>query len=167
MTLNHVPKLSKDNPTGCCPRFSPKDWDGQTFQFKNKSFVRFTVKSFFYMPLNMDSMMRKTLKTLDDSRAMAGDEHLMLSYDLSPWRSEHFIAVTKAVAGMENVQLSGTFMSKVFEGPFQDTPKWMQFMQDYIKSKGKTAKKIYLYYTMCPSCSKHYGKNYVVALAKV
>lgn len=167
MTLNHVPKLSKDNPTGCCPRFNPKDWDGETFEFKDKPFVRFTVRSFFYMPLNMNSMITRVMKAVEEAGAADKTENIMLSFDLSPWQSEHLLAVTKSVPGLENVKLSGVFLAKVFEGPFKDAPKWMKSMETYVKSKGKTAKKIYFNYTMCPNCAKYYGKNYVVAMAKV
>lgn len=167
MTLNHVPKLSKDNPTGCCPRFNPKDWDEKTFEFKDKPFVRFTVTSIFYMPLNMNGVMSQILQTVENDNANIKDENLMLSYDISPWQSEHFLAVTRPVPGIENVTLSGRFMSKVFKGPFKNAPKWMKSMEAYVKSKGKHAKKIYFNYTMCPKCSKFYGKNYVVAFAKV
>lgn len=159
MALNHIPKLSKDNPTGCCPRFNPKDWDNQVFEFKDKLFVRFTVASFFYIPLNMGSMITKVMKSVESAGAANKTENILLSYDLSPWQSEHFLAVTKKVVGLENVKLSGTFRSKVFEGPYQDAPKWIKAMD----TKGK----VYLYYTTCPKCQKVYGKNYVVALAKI
>lgn len=159
MTINHVPKLSKDNPTGCCPRFNPKDWDCQIFEFKNKPFVRFTVVSFLYIPLYMGTMITKIMKIVYKAGAVDKTENIMLSYDLSPWRSEHFLAVTKNVPGLENVKLSSTFRSKVFEGPFQDAPKWIKAMN--------TKNKVYLYYTTCPKCSKFYGHNHVVALAKI
>lgn len=158
MQVNHVPKSSKDNPTGCCPKFNPKDWDGQTFTFKNKPFVRFTVRSLFYIPLNMGVMITKVMKVVEQAGATDTSEHLMLSYDLSPWQSEHFLAVTKQVAGLKNIKLTGKFRTKVFEGPFQDAPKWIKAMN----SKNK----VYLYYTTCPKCMKVYGLNYVVALAK-
>jgi hypothetical protein len=159
MQLNQVPKLSKDNPTGCCPRFNPNDWDGQTLQFKNKAFVRFTVASFLYIPLNMDRVITKIMKAVDSAKATDKTEHIMLSYDRSPWLSEHFLAVTKPVAGLENIKLTGKFRAKVFEGPFKDAPKWIKAMN--------TKKKVYLNYTMCPKCSKYYGHNYVVAMAKI
>lgn len=159
MPINHVPKLSKDNPTGCCPRFNPKDWDGQTFKFQDKPFVRFTVRSFLYMPLNMGSMITQVMQVVEAAGATEKSEHLMLSYDLSPWQSEHYLAVTKKVEGLENVTMSGKYLAKVFEGPFQDAPKWIAAMN--------TKSKVYLNYTMCPKCSKFYGHNYVVALAQL
>lgn len=159
MQVNHVPRVSKNNPTGCCPEFDPSAWDGQTFTFTNKPFVRFTVRSFLYLPLNMGSMITKVMRSVEAAGATDQAEHLMLSYDLSPWQSEHYLAVTRQVAGLENIKLTGKFRAKVFEGPFQDAPKWIKAMN--------TQEKVYLSYTMCPKCSKFYGHNYVVALVKV
>jgi hypothetical protein len=63
--------------------------------------------------------------------------------------------------------ISGTFLTKVFEGPFKNVGKWMREMKEYVASKGKTLKKIYCCYTTCPKCAKAYGKNYVVLFAQV
>ncbi len=167
MVLNHVPKLSKDNPTGCCPRFNPKLWDGKTFVFNNKRFVRFTVRSLFYMPLNMGRMMSKILQTVNAEGAVDDVENIMLSHDLSPWQSEHFLAVKNSVPSLQNIMLSGKFLAKVFDGPYKNVPTWLTSMRAYVDSKKKIAKKIYLNYTMCPKCSKFYGHNYVVAMAQL
>lgn len=158
MPVNHVPKLSKDNPTGCCPRFSPKDWDGQKFEFKDKPFVRTITHSIFYIPLDMGAMMKRTMTAIANSGSESKDEFIMLSRDLSPWKCEHMISVIKPVADFENIKLTGKYKSKVFEGPFQDAPKWIAAMK---------AKLVFLYYTTCPKCAKVYGKNYVVALAQI
>jgi hypothetical protein len=45
--------------------------------------------------------------------------------------------------------------------------KWIRYMNSFVTSKGKTAKKNYFFYTTCPKCAKFYGKNYVVILAEV
>lgn len=159
MQVNHVPMASKVNETGCCPKFDSRGWDGQTFTFKDKPFVRFTVRSLFYIPLNMGKMIARTTAAVEQAGATDKKECLMLSHDLSPWQSEHYLAVTKEVKGLENIKLSGTYRARVFEGPFQDTPRWIKAMD----SKDK----VYLYYTTCPKCSKVYGKNYVVAFAQI
>ncbi|OGI46756.1 hypothetical protein A2121_00055 [Candidatus Nomurabacteria bacterium GWB1_40_6] len=70
-------------------------------------------------------------------------------------------------AGAEMASLSGTFLTKVFEGPYQNAGKWATEMKEYVKSKGKELQKIYFFYTACPKCAKAYGKNYVVLLAQV
>ncbi len=64
------------------------------------------------------------------------------------------------------VRLSGDYLTKVFEGPFKDVPKWEKEMEAFVKEKGKQAKKIYYFYTTCPKCAKYYGKNYVVGVAQ-
>ena len=64
-------------------------------------------------------------------------------------------------------KISGTFLSKVFEGHYKDAGKWAKEMKDYVNSKGKKIKKLYFFYTTCPRCAKAYGKNYTVILAKI
>ena len=40
-------------------------------------------------------------------------------------------------------------------------------MTDYVASQQKTVQKLYFFYTTCPKCAKHCGKNYTVLLAQV
>jgi hypothetical protein len=63
--------------------------------------------------------------------------------------------------------ISGKFLTKVFEGPYQNAGKWAQEMDIYVKSKGKTMNKLYFSYTTCPKCAKAYGKNFVVLFAQI
>ena len=77
------------------------------------------------------------------------------------------MAVTNEVYGIENIKFSGTYISKVFDGPYNKVPEWIKEMDTYLSEKGKTAKKYYFYYTTCPNCAKKYGHNYVVALAEL
>jgi len=37
-------------------------------------------------------------------------------------------------------KMSGTFMSKVFEGPYKDAGKWAKDMEKYVRSKEKIPK---------------------------
>lgn len=92
---------------------------------------------------------------------------LMLSDENSLWGADVYIAVSREVPNSEMVKVSGTFLTKVFEGPFQNIEKWVKEMKEYVKSKKKGLKKLYFFYTTCPSCAKYYGKNYTVILAKV
>ena len=168
MTTNKLPTLNfKDNPTGCCPRFDPKPWDEKTFEFKDKLFMKAKTFNFMHIPLTMGPMMKKAWKAITDAKAYNEKGFVVLSYDCSPWKGEHYFTVTKEVPGYENVKLSGTYLTKVFEGPFQDAGKWVKGMEKYVEKKGKKIKKIYLYYTTCPKCAKKYGKNYVVILAQI
>jgi len=91
----------------------------------------------------------------------------MLSDECSLWGSDNYIAVTKPVPGAEMARISGTFLSKVFEGPYSKMGEWMKDMERHVAAKGKKVKKLYFYYTMCPACAKAYGQNYTVLLAQV
>jgi hypothetical protein len=64
-------------------------------------------------------------------------------------------------------EISGTFLTKVFEGPFRDAPRWIANMKRYVAAKNRTLERLYFGYTTCPKCAKAYGKNYVVMFAKV
>lgn len=163
-----LPEFNMDNAeTGCCPRFDPSGWDGAEIVFRERPFVRSTTVNFLHIPLNMDRMIKKTHKEILDAGASPDDEYLMLSTDPSPWRGEHYFAVTKDVPTAENVKLSGKYLTKVFEGPYRDAGKWVKEMEQYVGSSGKQLKKLYFFYTTCPKCAKHFGKNYVVAFAEV
>lgn len=165
---NHVPALNMEtSTTGCCPQFDASAWDGQTFVFEDKLFVKAVTRSFMHVPINLGSVITKTWKAIEDAGAKDEDEFIMLSLDVSPWKTEQYFWVAKEVPGLENVKLSGTFEAKVFEGPYRDAKKWYDTMVELVKSKGKEQKRIFFYYTTCPKCAKTYGKNYVVGLAEV
>jgi hypothetical protein len=72
------------------------------------------------------------------------------------------IDVSKDINQANMATLSGTFLSKVFEGSYKNMGKWIKEMHAYVAGKGTETKKLWFYYTTCPKCAKKYGKNYVV-----
>jgi len=152
--------------TGCCKRFNPALWDKKEVAWKDRLFLRDHVTSFFHMPLNMDKIMGKNMELIAKAGALDQDQ-LMLSDEKSMWGSDIFIAVSKDVPGARMERISGTFLTRVFEGPYQDMGKWIKEMEGYVESKKKRLKKMYFFYTTCPACAKAYGKNYVVLVAQV
>lgn len=168
MEINALPKYDmSENPTNCCPKFKPEGWDEQELHFKDKLFVKANTRSAFHIPLNMGSVFPKTFTAIEEAHALPKDEIVVLSYDPSPWHEEHYFAVTRDVPGQEMVSMSGDYLTKVFEGPYKNAPKWEAEMESFVESKGKKAKKVYFFYTTCPRCAKFYGKNYVVAFAEL
>lgn len=168
METNALPKYDmSDNPTNCCPRFKPEGWDGRELHFKDKLFVKAKTISFFHIPLNMGSVYPKTFEAIKNADAQSEDDFIVLSYDPSPWRGEHYFSVTKAVSGEEMAHMSGDFLTKVFEGPYKNAPKWGKEMEILVKSKGKEVKRTYFFYTTCPKCAKYYGRNYMVAVSEI
>jgi len=159
---NYVPvRDMQKSLTGCCPPFEPMEWDGRTFMFHQKMFLKFTTHNLFHIPLNMSQKMLKVSAQITEADA-ASPDYLMLSRDISPWKSEHYIAVSKKVPNAEITQLNGKFLAKVFDGPFKNIRRWRMQLLEYVVASGKRPLKTYFSYTMCPQCAKTYGHNYVV-----
>lgn len=159
-------KLNEKGETGCCPRFDPKPWDGKVLEWKDKKFVKEKVKTMMYMPINFGKVMVSLMKKIEAANAKP-DVALCLSDHVSKWNMDIYVAVSKEVKGVENITMSGKFLSKVYEGSFKDTGKWCKDFEAYAKEKGFNVKKWYMSYTTCPACAKAYGKNYVVIIAKI
>jgi hypothetical protein len=168
MDVNALPKYdSSDNETNCCPKFNPEGWDAQELHFKDRLFVKAKTRSILHIPINMGSVYAKTIKDLKKADAYAEGQFIVLSYDPSAWAGEHYFAVSKEVPGQTMVKMTGDYITKVFEGPYKDVPKWEKEMAQFVQARGKHAKKTYFFYTTCPKCSKIYGKNYVVAVSEI
>jgi len=159
-------KLYEDSETGCCPRFDPEPWDGKEVTFQDKLFVKDHVRSFFHIPLNFGKVMVGNMEKIQQAGAPVPTP-VMLSDEKSLWGSDLYIAVAKDVPGATMARISGTFLTKVFEGPYKDAGKWAQQMKPYVKSKAKEIRKMYFFYTTCPKCAEFYGKNYTVILAQI
>lgn len=159
--------MTKDE---CCPRFDPALWDGKTHSWNNKPFIMKTVPQVFHIPIpwKFAGAITSMWKMAEDAKAAPDlKDFILMSFDPSPWKSELYLAVTKEIQGAENVKISGTFISKVFDGPYNSPPKWIKEFDKYLAEKGKKALKYYFYFTYCPKCSKKYGHNYCVVFAKV
>ena len=152
--------------TGCCEPFNPEPWQDKEIVWKDKVFVKDKVTNFLHIPLNMGKKIIKNMELIEKANAKAPYQ-LMLTDEKSLWSSDIFIDVATEVPGAQMTKLSGTFLTRVFEGPYQNAGKWAMEMTEYVKSKGKELKKIYFSYTTCPNCAKVYGKNYVVLFAQI
>ena len=150
----------------CCPPFDPIPWDDKFIEWKDKRFIRDHVFTFFYMPINFGSVIRRLDRKVRNSGAVIQD-WLCLSDHTSKWNMDLYLAVDRVVSGVENTSLSGKFYSKVYEGPFSDTGKWSKDYETHITSKGLKIKKWYMWYTTCPKCAKKYGKNYVAIVGEL
>jgi hypothetical protein len=150
----------------CCPRFDPEPWDGKEIAWQDKRFVKARVRSFFHIPLNFGGVMRRNVALIEAADARP-EEMIVLADECSMWGTDLYIDVTGEVPGVPMTTISGTFLSKVYEGPYQNVRTWMQDMTRHVADQGKQLMKMYTYYTTCPTCAKKYGKNYVVLMARV
>jgi hypothetical protein len=159
--------MNQSDKNICCPEFDAGMFEGKTHTWKDKLFFRDEVRQIMHIPLNMGAVVTRMFAGIEKARAMPDTkDFLMLCYDSSPWKSEIYMTVMKNVPGGKTVKLTGTFLSKVYDGPYSAVPGWIKDMDAYVAGKGKTVKKYYFHYAYCPKCMKKYGHNYVVAFAQ-
>lgn len=167
MKTNALPRYDdSDNPTGCCPKFNTEGWDGQELHFENKDFIRATTLSAMHIPLNMGRVFERVQNRIAGADAYDPENYIVLSRDLSPWKAEHLFSVSAKVPGEERETLTGTFVTKVFEGPYRNARDWYADMKSLADAAGAQSDEVYFFYTTCPKCAKVYGKNYVVGVAR-
>ncbi|MHC4398465.1 MAG: hydrolase [Planctomycetota bacterium] len=150
----------------CCDRFDPEPWDEKEITWEAKRFVKDRVRSFLHIPLNFGSVMRRNVSRIEAAEAKP-ERMIVLSDENSLWGADAYLEVTQDVPGARMASISGTFLTKAFEGHYKNIRSWMKAMAEHVESQGREIKKLYFYYTTCPRCAKKYGKNYVVLLAKV
>ena len=110
--------------------------------------------------------MKRSMAAIEAVGAVA-DETIVLSDENSLWGADVYIAVSKDVPGARMVTLSGTYLARVYEGPYRNMRNWIAEMKSFVAGKGEHLQKLYFFYTTCPKCAKKHGKNYVVILAEV
>ena len=155
----------KNKSEECCPEFNPEPWDGKTFEWNDKRFIKDRALTLFYMPINFGRVMKR----FDEKVKRAGAEipdYLCLSDHTSKWNMDVYVAVDREIPDAENTTISGKFLSKVYEGPYKDAGKWSMDFENLAKSKGLDINKWYMWYTTCPKCAKKYEKNYVVIMGR-
>lgn len=155
-----------NSETGCCAKFDPKLWDERELIWKDKTFLKEHVREFMHVPINFGSAMKRAQATIQKAEAFP-EEPFWLTDEVSPWGSDLYLATDREIPGAQSEKISGTFLTKVFEGPYRKIGSWIQEMNQYLAKKNKPMDKLYFYYANCPKCVKHYGKNYVVLFAQV
>ena len=156
--------MSVNDTAECCPKFDPEPWDRKVITWENKKFLKDRVTSIFHIPINFGGVMKRNVEIIEASGAKSEDM-IVLSDENSLWGADVYISVASDVPSDNMTAISGTFLSKVFEGPYSKMRSWIADMNDYAAAENKELKKLYFYYTTCPKCVKKYGKNYVVLLA--
>lgn len=160
---------TQDQP--CCPEFDVAKWDKKTFVWENKLFIMETIPTLFHIPfppmigkktMKMHVMAEKAGVTIPDL-----SDALILFRDPTAFKSEIYYAVTKEVDGANNTAISGTFVARVFDGPYNAIPRFIKEMEQYLKESNKSAQDYYVHYAYCPKCAKKFGHNYMILFARV
>lgn len=155
----------------CCPKFNVDKWDKKTLEWNNKKFIKDSMPEIFHMPFPsmIDKKITRMWKSIEDSKAASinKEDTLILFRDPTPFKGEIYISVEKDVPKEENINISGTFISRVFDGGYNDIPRFIKEMNEYLKEDNKVAKDYYIHYAYCPKCAVKYGHNYMIIFAKV
>ncbi len=155
----------------CCPEFDPQKWNNKSHKWNDKKFVMDSMLTFFHMPFPpmIGQKINKMWQAVEAKKAAAANKEdtLILFHDPSAFRSEIYISVEKNVSGENNVCLSGDFISQVFDGGYNDIPKFIKEMDESLGKLGKKAIDYYIHYTYCPKCAEKFGHNYMIIFAKV
>ena len=158
----------------CCPEFNPEKWDKKIFNWGKKQFIKESIPTLFHMPfppLIVKKIARMmNLATSANKIDAKKDEVLVLFQDPSAFRLNIYILVTGEVPGANNVHIPGTFMAKVYDGPYNAIPKFVQDMNRLLEKEGKKAPKndaYYIHYAYCPKCQKKYGYQYMILFARI
>ena len=122
--------------------------------------------SFFHIPLNFSAVMKRNVRAIEAAHACP-ETMVVLADENSLWGADVYIQVAKDIPGANMATISGTFLSKVFDGPYRNMRKWIGEMKAFVRGQGKGLQKLYFFYTTCPKCAKKYGNNFVVILAQV
>jgi hypothetical protein len=161
-TLPAPPALA----TGCCPPFEPSVFHERETVLTGRKFVKLSIPSVLHVPLGMTKKIARACERIEAAGASV-QRPLMLSDERSAWGSELYLEVAREVPGLELVELVGTSLSRVYDGPYRDMGKWASDTVRWVKGRGREVEKVYFSYAYCPKCAKAYGHNYVTVFAKL
>ena len=168
MITTEIPSFApEDVVTGCCPKFHPGQWEERIFNFGEYTFIKSHTNSMMFVPLNMDKIMTRVITDITKAKAMFADKVLILSQDVSAFKTEHLFLVNGEVPGYKPQKLEGLYFCKVYDGPFKQMSDFMKDFDEVLRLKGRTLKEVYAYYTTCPKCAETYQHNYIALFAKV
>jgi hypothetical protein len=90
--------------------------------------------------------MTRSMERIEAEGATPG-EMMVLSDENSLWGADVYIAVSKDMPGARMTTLSGTFVARVFEGPYRNMKRWIAGMKTIVGDKGRELCKMYFFYT--------------------
>jgi hypothetical protein len=163
--MNFTQAHSTSKPRGCV-RHDVGRWHERELTWKRKPFLKDHVRAFLHIPLNLESVILRSHDAIERAGAYP-EERLWLMSDTTAWRSVVYVAVERDVPGHEIVHVSGTFLTRVFQGSLWELGEWIDEMNAWVSDRDGRVRKMYFYHLRCPNCSSSYASNRVVIFARV
>jgi hypothetical protein len=88
--MNRPPFYFDSNIFSSLNYYNPENWDKKIFNFDELKFIKASTKSLMHMPINMGSVMTKTFGAIQGAKAETTEQYLILSKDISSWKSDHY-----------------------------------------------------------------------------
>jgi hypothetical protein len=154
----------------CCPVFDPEPWDRKTWEWQDKLFLKDSLKTFFHIPSSktIGKVVGRMWNLVQDAGAAPEmKDFILMCTDPTPFHSDYYMNLTREIPGANMVRMTGTFYTRVFDGPYNAVPKWIRQLKVDAADQGVRFTEYYVYFTTCPKCAKEYGHNYAVAFARV
>lgn len=158
----------------CCPEFNVEKWNNKTFTWDQKPFIIESIPALFHIPFPpmIGSKITKMMKSVTEANKLDPNKEdtLILFQDPSPFKTIIYFGVTGEVPGANNVSISGTFATRVYDGPFEAAPKFIQDMNSNLVKEGRNKPKdkdYFIHYAYCPKCAEKYKHNYMILFAKI
>ncbi len=156
----------KESDIECSASFDPKKWDKKKVTWKGKLFVKDKIFSFFHSPINFSGVVHNNIEKIKKAKSELKDT-MILTDKSSLFSTNVYISTKKAIKGVNDVKVSGTFLTRVFEGSDKNMKKWTKEMEEYVKLEKQKLKHMYYYYAKCPKCAEKAEKKYVVLFAEI
>ncbi len=151
----------------CCPDIPKEKWEEKTVTWRNKPFYKFKVRSLFHFPIRFESSLRSAGKDIKSKGMEFARPVMVIERGSNTFSQEMLMSLDKIYPDPNVVTLTGTFMSKMFVGPYKDMKDYIKEMNSFVEEKGLHAKELLFWYTNCPECAKKQGGPKTVILAKV
>ena len=158
----------------CCIEFNVEKWDNKTFVWDKKPFIKETIPTLFHIPFPpmIGNKITKMMKYAEDAKMLDPNKEdtLILFQDPTPFKTIIYLGVTGVVPNANNTSLSGTYEAKVYDGSFNDVPKFVNDMNSKLVKNGKSKPKdsdYFIHFAYCPKCAEKYKHNYMILFAKV
>lgn len=156
--------------TGCCAKLEPATWNGRRFEWNNKPFLKDHIRSFMHVPLNYGSVISRDHAKVQEAAAYP-EEPFWLTDEVSPWGADLYVAINREIPEAPIEKLSGTFVTKLVEGPYRNAGKWANEMEPATRADKRADEKALLLLrdvpkvrealrqepgcTVCPDCLAH------------
>ena len=149
-------------PCGC-PVVTAEQWEGQQFNWKDKTFFQEKVNYLFKAPLNVEGKVQVAAEAIE-KRGYMLEEPLMILMQEGTFSGAVLVAILPPDAKDPQVVTFGesTVCSTVFELNDAKIGPGVKDFRAKLQAQGKRVKNVYLWHVTCPNCTQIEGFKTVI-----